>query len=284
MLFILGEYSTLHPFGWHFYYYCVYFHTYSSGAVWDAVSCSRTLECVDWWSQGSNHRLYNKRQTFSTNWAVKFLQISFSAMSSFSVSFFRCIVGQQYTFTARSRIKLFLKSWYWLFFAVWPHLILRNCFKLLCHLELGHTQTSLYGTRAKRTLIELEGAIGQWGDITAFQDSLQPHPLGDRTPVFPLMQHLICMPGLAHIPGLISRQYFSRNISIWCRGKILSLFRDCLERLRMFMRVGTGDKETDRCCLLMVDLSWWQYRTIFGTSAHYHTWKCFMFRLQRGKK
>lgn len=36
------------------------------------------------------------------------------------------------------------------------------------------------------------------------------------------------------------------------------------------MRVGTGDKQTDRCCLLMVDLSWWQYRTIFGTLSHYH--------------
>ena len=31
---------------------------------------------------------------------------------------------------------------------------------------------------------------------------------------FPLMQHLICMPDLAHIPELISRQYFSWNISI----------------------------------------------------------------------
>lgn len=41
------------------------------------------------------------------------------------------------------------------------------------------------------------------------------------------------------------------------------------------MRVGTCDKETDRCCLRTVDLSWWQYRTIFGTLSHYHTWSCF---------
>lgn len=96
--------------------------------------------------------------------------------------------------------------------------------------------------------------------------------LGGIQPLYiPLMQHLICMPDLAHTPELISRQYFSWNISIWCRGKILSLFRDCLERLWMFMRVGAGDKETDRCCLLMVDLSWWQYRTIFwdcGSLSH----------------
>lgn len=33
--------------------------------------------------------------------------------------------------------------------------------ELACSLELGHSNTSLYVIRAKRTLIQLEGAIGQ---------------------------------------------------------------------------------------------------------------------------
>lgn len=123
---------------------------------------------------------------------------------------------------------------------------------------------------------------------------------------FPLMQHLICMPDLAHT-HTHTPSWYPDNISVGtfqfdAEGRfcppplpppppllfffIFYFFSGVVQNVsEMFMRAGAGDKETDRCCLLMVDLSRWQYRTIFGTReslSHVENVLCFDWR--RGKE
>lgn len=95
---------------------------------------------------------------------------------------------------------------------------------------------------------------------------------------FPLMQHLICMPDLAHthththpvdIPTIFQSEHFNLMQRVDSAPPtpppppppLLSFFyflffSGAVQNVsEMFMRAGAGDKETDRCCLLMVDLS-----------------------------
>lgn len=147
-------------------------------------------------------------------------------------------------------------------------------------------------------------------DITAFEDSLQPRPLGrDRATVFPsdatsdlyarLGTHTHTHP--VDIPTIFQSEHFNLMQRVDSAPPkplpppppppllfffYFLFFSGAVQNVsEMFMRAGAGDKETDRCCLLMVDLSRWQYRTIFGTReslSHVENVLCFDWR--RGKE
>lgn len=94
-------------------------------------------------------------------------------------------------------------------------------------------------------------------DITAFEDSLQPHPLEDRTTVFSsdATSDLYARLG-THTRVDIPTIFQSEHFNLMQRVDSVPFSEAVQKHLRMFMWAGTGDKETDRCCLLMVDLSW----------------------------
>lgn len=77
----------------------------------------------------------------------------------------------------------------------------------------------------------------------------------------------------AHIPSAI---FQSEHFNLMQR-------RDPVLFGRLFRRVRAGDKGTDSCSHLTLDLSPWQYaHSHIGDLSRYHTHKCFMFRLWRG--
>lgn len=91
-----------------------------------------------------------------------------------------------------------------------------------------------------------EGGGEERSDTAAFEDPRQPS--GSTTPVF---QDLYARVGThTHTPGWISRQCFNLM-----QKADSVLFRGRPGRLPMFTQAGGGDKATDRCRLLALDLS-----------------------------
>lgn len=105
----------------------------------------------------------------------------------------------------------------------------------------------LMGNYCGISMMELEGARRRaiWLHL-----KIPPSLLGAELVYFSLVQHLICMPGLARLPVLIPRQCFNLM-----QKADSVLFRGRPGHLGMFTQAGSGDKATDRCRLLALDLS-----------------------------